>query len=495
MINLRQKFSFSNERLFYLSLALAVLPIWISDYIPAVDLPGQAAQASALLEVWRGNPLFIEQFEVNVLTPYLVGVTLLAALSYLLPIIIAVKLMMTAIVVAIVVLSGRLLSAFGGDPNLKWLIIPSTYSFAFYWGFFPFLTAVPLGLVLLLLGARLNEKPSISLGLGVAAYSLFLLAAHLLVLCISSLLALAWLAGSNYKNPKRLLILGVPYMAPLPLIAMWLLAAFTSDSSVSSTRVGFVSFWKRVPDMVTQVSGLDGTFFTVSVFIFAVIVALPLLLGMKLTRKPEKWLMSVCGFAVFFLFPTHAMGTAFIYDRFGLYLPILWLVLWEKTPQTSPRWQWLGILAVFLWTGANTLRFSTYNLETKGFENILAQMEPGKRAYSMITSLGSSQFSAPVFLHISSWYQADRKGIVDFNFGMFHGTVLRYRADKRLPRTDMLAWAPQKFQWSLDRGSSYDYFVVRSQFDASKELFDEGLPSVELVVNDGWWWLYKKVEE
>lgn len=490
----RANLNFANERLFYLALLAAVAPLWLTHYIPGVDLPGQAAQAVALQEIWRGNPDFVALFEINLLTPYITGTVILALLSYLIPAGIAVKLMLSAVVVATPVLAGRLLDEIGGDSRWRWLLIPSTYSFAFYWGFFPFVTAVPLGLVLLLLTVSLNRKPSAGLGVLIAIYSIFLFVSHLLVLCFSSLLALAWLAGCNFSRPKRLALLSLPYTASLPLIGVWLFVTLNSASYMSENRIVFGSVFKRLLDIPVQASGLDGSFFWASVLIFAVILALPFASRMRLTRKPEKWLMAMCGLATFMLFPTYGMGTAFLYDRFGLYLPILWFVLWEKTIADTARWHWLGMIAVFIWAGVNVLRFSAFNLETIGFEKLVADMDSGKRALSFVSTHRSSQFTAPVFLHFLSWYQVERRGVADYNFGMFYGTMIRYKPEKRPPFDDSLAWHPETFDWEKNGGDNYDYFVIRSRTDVSAEIFKDKRSSVELVRNEDWWWLYKPVD-
>lgn len=487
--------SFDNSRLFYLALSLAVVPLWLTHYLPGVDLPGHAAQAAALQELWRENPLFADLFRLNLFTPYMTGTVLLALLSFLVPVSIAVKLVMTGVVVATPLLAGRLLDATGGDSGWRWLLIPSTYSFAFYWGFYPFVIAVPFGLLLLLLTVRLDRRPSVGLSVVIAAFSVFLFFSHLLVLCLSSLLALAWIVGRNYQRPKKLMMLALPYTAPLPLVGKWLFDALNSASYMSEDRIVFGSIPKRLLDIPVQVSGLDGSFFLVSVLVFLVIVGLPFATRMRLSRRPEKWMMAACGFATFMLFPTFGLGTAFLYDRFGLFLPILWFVLWERTEKNETRWHWLGMAAVFIWIGVNTLRFSTFTLETRGFDQVVAEMDPGKRVLSFIATQRSSQFTAPVFLHLVSWYQADRRGIVDYNFGMFYGTVVLYRPERRPPIGTSLAWNPRSFDWNEHGGGSYDYFVIRSRTDVSAEIFKDQRPSVELVLNADWWWLYKPVDK
>jgi len=494
MSKIRSEFSFANERFFYLALLLALTPLWLSNYLPGVDLPAQAAQAVALLEIWRGNPVFIELFEIHPFTPYVTGTAFLALLSYVIPVVVAVKLVMSVVVIATPILSGRLLDAIGGDSRWRWLLIPSTYSFAFYWGFFPFVTAVPFGLGLLLLTVRLHRKPSVGLGFLIATYTVFLFFSHLLLLCFSSLLALAWLVGSNYRQLPRLALLSIPYTAPLPLVAVWIFQTMANEIYMDPGRIVFGPVLKRLLDIPVQSTGLDGSFFIVSILIFAIMIIMPIASGFRMTKSPEKCLMALSGFAAFMLFPTFGMGTAFLYDRFGLFLPILWFILWEKTPAESTRWHWLGIFAVFIWAGVNVLRFSAFNLETKGFDTLMAETQPGKRMLSLVATHSSSQFTAPVFLHFPSWYQAVHRGIVDFNLGMSHVTLVRYKSKKRPKVADALAWKPGNFQWLKNRGDDYDYFVIRSRTDISAEIFKDHRSSVRLLGNEDWWWLYERVD-
>ncbi len=487
--------SFENERLFYFALLLAVAPLWLAEYPPGIDMPGHVATVTAVSEIWRNNPLFTELFELNWFTPYLTGTLILYLLTLAMPVGIAVKLILSLIIIAIPILSGRLLEALNGDPRWKWLIIPSTYSFAFYWGFFPFLAAVPLGLILILLTIRFSREPTIVMGFGIAAYTMGLFFSHLLVLGFSSILALAWLAGKNYRNIRRLVVLRSPYTAPLPLIGLWLAGTQSSGTYVGTNLFSFGPLSLRLQELVVQPSGLDGKFYAVSLIVTTVIVGMPFLTGAKLTKKPERWMMSICGFGIFMVFPAYAVGTAFLYQRFGLYLPLLWFLLWDKPTVVSNRWHWLGMATVVLWATTNTMRFAAFDIETRDFDKIIAVMEPGKRAAGMVAAINSEQFSYPVFMHFPSWYQAQKGGVVDFNFGSFYGTLARYKDSKQPPYGSGLGWNPGAFRWEANDGDTYDYFVIRAGIDVSAGIFKEHRPNVELVVREGWWWLYKKTDE
>ena len=78
-----------NERLFLAIVVLSAAPLWIGSYLPMVDMPQHAAQIAALREIWRGNEMFTQLFEINWFTPYLLGYLLLAALAFVMPITVA----------------------------------------------------------------------------------------------------------------------------------------------------------------------------------------------------------------------------------------------------------------------------------------------------------------------------------------------------------------------------------------------------------------------
>ena len=102
----------------------------------------------------------------------------------------------------------------------------------------------------------------------------------------------------------------------------------------------------------------------------------------------------------------------------------------------------------------------------------------------------SPLFATPVYLHFTNWYQAERRGLVDFNFADFQMVVQRRATDR--PRvTEAVAVRPLLFNWQLNGGSTYDYFVVRAPADFSDLLFKEHAADVELVGTTGMWWLYR----
>ena len=250
-----ENFRLGNQTLFRFALLTSLLPIWLSTYPPMVDLPQHAGQIAALQEFWGGNPVFTEVFEINWFTPYLVGYLLVYILSLVLPIVISIKLVISVICLSIPLLSGALLREAGADERWKWLTIPSAYGFAFYWGFFNYLVAIPFGLLFLVLTIRFNRNASIINGLGIALYAIFLFFCHILALGFVSLLALSYLAGANYRNPKGLILRYIPYTAPLPLIVLWMSFTHSNEPLASNGLVRFGDAIDRVVVILRQIAG------------------------------------------------------------------------------------------------------------------------------------------------------------------------------------------------------------------------------------------------
>src|SRR5688500_17481241 len=125
--SLNSTLSLRNERLFLAIVVLSFAPLWVGSYLPMVDMPQHAAQITALREMWRGNEMFTQLFEINWFTPYLLGYLLLAALDTVLPMTVATQVIITASLLAMPLLTGRLLRVVGADERWKWLAIPCSF--------------------------------------------------------------------------------------------------------------------------------------------------------------------------------------------------------------------------------------------------------------------------------------------------------------------------------------------------------------------------------
>lgn len=485
--------SLGNDRLFLAIALLSAAPLWIGSYLPLVDMPQHAAQVAMLRELWNGNQTFTQLFEINWFTPYLLGYLLLAALSAVLPVTIAAKLVVSASIIALPLLTGRLLRAAGADERWKWLAIPCSFSYALYWGFLSFIVAAPLALVFLILTIRFADAPTLRRALGIAAFSIFLFFCHIIVLGFVSLIALGYLAGRHYRNPGMLVLRALPYTAALPLIAAWFTVTYRSEAAVQDNLVIYGLVRERLEQLLLQPAGHDGFSSLLTPVITAAVLLLPLLAGCRFSRKPERWLPFVLGLLVFMVAPRYVFSTAYFYQRLGVFLVPLWLLAWDVPGVRQRRLDWAAIAVVLLWSFTNISRFAAFARETESYRAIIAELPPGRRVASMIYDHRSPYFALPVYMHFPAWYAATQHGIADFNFADFISQMVRYRKDAGPRMTDALGWYPTQFRWQENGGDSYDYFIVKSPFDISGPIFKEQRGDVELVARSGWWWLYRNL--
>lgn len=494
-VDLRRALSLPNERMFAAILVLAVVPVWMCRQLPAVDMAQHAAQIGAMHEIWAGNETFTRVFEINWFTPYLLGYALLYLLSLIVPVTIATQILVSIALIVMPVLTGQLLRVVRADERWKWLAIPASFGLAFYWGFLTFMLAVPLGLYFLIVSIRFSREPSVRGGIMIAVFGAFLFFCHVIALCFVSLVALSYVCSSGWRNPRTLLLKLVPFAAPLPLIATWLLLTYHGEGQAQESSTFWTPLSERITLLALQILGVD-RFWTIFLMPLAgFVLLLPLLGGSRLSTLPERWMPLLIGLAAYFTLPESWLNTGFIFNRLGVFIVPLWLLLWDP-PATSRsrRVDWAAILLPIVWALANVSRFAAFGKETEPFRQVLAQMEPGRTVASMVVEAYSPLFDAPVYMHFPSWYQATGHGIVDFNFGDFYVQPVRYRRDAGPRLNEHLGWDPGAFRWDVDGGDKYDYFLVRSKIEISAAIFKERLGSVELVAHEDRWWLYRNVQ-
>jgi hypothetical protein len=483
---MRAALSVDNHRLFVTAVLLSIVPMWFGRYLPMVDLPGHAAVIAALQEIAAGNQTFTAAFDARWTSPYMLAYALFYAAAKVLPATVAAKLIVSLAIAATPLLTAALLRAAGADERWKWLAIPASYSYAFYWGFISFILAVPLALLLLILTIRFDAAVSLKRGLIIAATTIVLFYSHIIATGFACMIAVAYLAAKNYRNPRQLLLRWLPYTAPIPLILMW----FAGDQTgAAEAPVRFGPYWWRLSLLIAQPSGMERVT-ALGIVVTCAILLLPPLAGSRLSRSPARWLPFVLALAVFLATPSYAFLTGFLYERMGVFLVPLWLMMWDRPEQEPRRLAWLAMPLVVVWVLSNVARFASFARETQHFDAVLAAMEPGKRVAALVDK-NTPLFATPVYLHFGSWYQARKLGIVDFNFADFH-QVLEYRQADRPRITETLGWYPQLFDWKKNGGAGYDYFLVKANFDAGPIIFREADATFDLVAHSGWWWVYKK---
>lgn len=490
--------SLDNRALFLVVTLLSVVPLWIPDFLPLVDVAQHAAQVASLHEIWSDNGLFTATFEINWFTPYLGGYLLLYLVSLVLPIVLATKLVVSAAAIALPVVTGMLLREFGGDEKLRWLAIPAGYSFALYWGFMVYLVAIPLSLVLVLLTIRFDRDPTPKRAAGIALYSIMLFYCHVIALGFAALISLTYLLARNLRDPEKFAKCAIPYVAPLPLIFLWMSGVLSTEASVQNAPFVLGGLRERLVVLFMQFSGLDGIAYGVSLLTVGVILLAPFAVGYRIDRRPERWLPFVVGLGVYMVFPSYMQNTAFLFQRLAVFLVPLWLIIWAP-PARPTRTLTIGLPAavafvLVVWMGVNGNRFLQFARESQSFTDVIEQAQPGRKLAGMLFCNASEVFVNPVYLHYPAWYQATAAGVADMSFATTHPSLVRYR-EMSAPRVnEALAWAPEAFEWERDGGDDYDYYLVCSGTRAAGVVFKDHADSIELVAHEEPWWLYRNVD-
>lgn len=77
---------------------------------------------------------------------------------------------------------------------------------------------------------------------------------------------------------------------------------------------------------------------------------------------------------------------------------------------------------------------------------------------------------------------------------MYSSSVVRLRPGVRITMGDGAEWAPERFD-PTQEAADHDYFIVKSWFDRTRELFGGPAPAAQLDLHFGDWWGYRRAAE
>lgn len=498
--------------LFLLACLLCGLPVWLPQVPPMVDLPQHAAQISMFLNLGKPDFPFSNEFELHWFTPYLLGYSLIALFTPLLGIVAACKLIVWLALATFALATRYLLRRAGADPYWAWLTFPVLYGFTYQWGLLNFMMAAPLGIFFLGYIWKQSIEPDWRVSLLIAAMLYLLFFAHALILGLFWLIAAAyWASIANgmrdfFRRAWPLLalspaVLGWFYMAlkhpvvntPIEWDLSWfntidgyydLLAAWNDQGETGFGRVN--GFLPRLlglrPDWMVTVFGL-------------LLFALPLLAGARIARLLTRMVPLLCLVPVLMLLPSYLFGNVYTSQRFTLLAMPLFLLLLNPGVQSGGARLYLRLLApvvAFGWIAFMTNNALKFDRDAAGFNDILADMAPGKRALSMVFEREDSHSIAPTFLHYGAWYAARKSGVTDPSFAGNYAQPIAYKPEYAPKATfQAFAWNARYFNWNAHQGYKYDYFIVRAPVDGGGYLFRTANCQVPLIAHSGMWWLYQ----
>ena len=494
--------------LFILTALWGALIPWLSNHPPMVDLPQHAAQIGLWRDLLLDRSAWEDYFRINLFTPYLLGYGVALPLSFLIGISAALKLMLSAAYLAFVYLCVRLRQEFNADARLDWLFLVTFFGYAYKWGFFTFLVAAPIGLLFLLYAHQYSKGVTARQTLKLLLAGVVLLASHGLVFVYAVSAGMGMHMLRNFKGSRFLRTIW-PFLLLIALCGAYFLInkKFSADmpTNLDSAIKWDYGFNRILKALLYTVTPNGEPLSMMKPFITAVIMfAAPWLLGLRIDwRNPVA--LAPFFLAVFILgfIPNYAFSTALLYQRFALFLLPAYAWMFVASQSSLPLKQRstreknvvvLLVLSAWFFMGLQTLHTVRFNSESKDIDSIISELKPRQRALIMAFDPDSkANDSIKIYAHYPAWYQAERGGLVDFNFAWFPPQIVRYRPD-RLPAIEPgFEWNVHKFNWQTYRGDDFNYFFIRSSEPVPPTLFVGAPCQPQLVMQKGPWSIYEKI--
>lgn len=481
---------------------------WLAPHPPMIDLPQHAAQVALLRDILQGTSPWTEFFRINWWTPYLIGYGLALPLSLVMPVAAALKLLLSLAYLAFVFMGVRLRRHFDAEPRLDWLFLLSFFGFAYTWGFFTFLVAAPIGLWFLLLADRYAHEQTPRRALGLTAVGLVLLASHGLVFLFAVGTGFL-LVAANARSWRAFLPALWPYVIfGLASIAYFLISRHVSSGLALHQTLPQTLLWgtgPRIPDTLVYPlsANVQGLSVLLPLFTVLFMVAAPWLIGARIDfERRSSWLPHAVIVLIMLMVPSYAFNTQFLYQRFALFLlpTYAWAFTRQARPVSNDERRNVGlvmsllIVLCFVMLSVYSFRTWRFGQESADIDHLTAMIEPGQRALTLAFDTDSAADNNDrIYAHYPAWYQAERRGLVDFNFAWFPPQIVRYRPD-HLPKVRPgFEWHPERFDWHRHGGANYRYFFVRPASRSPQSLFANAPCMPQLLMSLDSWAVYENV--
>jgi hypothetical protein len=496
---------FPLQRVFLLMTVLWGAAIfWVAPHPPMVDLAQHAGQITLLHDLIAQQSNWASLVRVNLLTPYLLGYGLALPLTFLVPVAVAIKIVLSLAYLGFVMAAVALRRWCGGDPRLDWLMVLGYFGFSYNYGLYTFLVAAPIALLVILCCAKYAAAPSRRQGLIVLVAGLVLLASHGLSFVFAvGVGALVYLL--HCRSIKGFFAHLWPFVCLAIACALYFVASKMTEAEIAAPYGAHIS-WRlgvhRVHELVLHSFGIAPKRLFMGVAL--IMLAYPWLLGLR-PRFDNKLALAMLFVVVFisFLFPNFALKTALLYQRFAIFFLPAYALAFTGAPRDGPPNASAGILAarrlvlmplvmVGCWAvlASYTLEAHRFGKESAGIDSALQKIAPGTRALALVLDEGSEAVENRVlYANYASWYQAEHAGFVDFNFAWFPPQIVRFRP--ALAPSVNIDFVPKEFDWTRHHGELYRYFIVRGALEESNRLFDAAPCKPVLVDTVSAWRIYE----
>jgi hypothetical protein len=475
---------------FLLACALCSLPALVPTFPAMVDLPQHAAQIEAIKGVITGDWQYAPLFQITYLTPYWIGYIFALLLSPIVGSVWAVKLVAAFALACLPWCAWQFLRLYHPPVQLRWLLLPIPFGFAYEWGFLNFLISISVGFITLrVILAEGSQKAALWKGV-LWVHLLFL--AHILTAAMFCSIA-AFLMMTPWRGFAAWLKRMTPQLSVLPVLLAYVLLTLMGANNAADPIAWHLG-WHRLPELVQGF--ISGPTPALGFALTGVALAAPWLLGAKWQRSLAYFLPFALYLAWMLFIPHYVLGNFFNYQRFGFIGYPLYLLCFNYSASAGQhrhsRLVSAGLLTVSLAMLAFQVnRVLTFDREYADYEHTIAEAEPGKRMLIFAVDRYSAISQAPLYLHFPSWYQAQTKGLVDYSFASMF-VVIEYKDKARHPIRSGFEWYPLNFDWQRNQGDLFDYFIFRSLKNPVQWMQAKSGCRAQLVSHHGAWWLFAR---
>lgn len=473
-------------RLVLLGCALVtVAPLWSAKHLPFTDLPEHVATMMTLSHwfdpSWPDSRIYAISSRGSPYLAYHVAGALLTRVTG--DALLANRLLLTAIGLAMPYATRELLVALGGDERL------ALFGCAAFWcrplviGFLPFMAAVPVTIYVLALVARQCAAPTFRRAALLAASALLVFYLHLdpffLIVAVALALNLAPRAGAPEAFGERLARLParLAWLAPGAMAAcVWLLRAHASAglAFMGEGPVSFLSAEQLAAEFPVWAHGIWRS----HVEEVTGAASWGLLLALAFHRqRPEpgglrgllvRFVPFACAALLFALVPFRVGVARMLNVRFAVFLLPTLLVVFRPDPGRTTD----AILAAVALVTACVAGHAVLQVrgaerdELAGVDALLAKVSPGARLLSLEFSRDSSFTQFPPWTKVGALHRLRGGGVASVSFAEVPHWPIHFRPELQPPQVPGrdLEWHPCEFRNSFD-GPYFDYVLVRGDID------------------------------
>ncbi len=472
----------SQRHLVLLMALLATLPVWLCDLPLGTDIPQHAAQISLALDHFSSRR-WVDDIQINFITPYLLTYVVGAAIAKLLGIVTAMKLLISLSLVGTVWATAKLLEAWGQDRRLAIFSILGLYGLSYQWGFLAFNLSIVL--LLWLLAETRSAQASMRRLMLIA---LLLLLTHGLTATVAGLLILALtlvepVLATRLRNYALILALLLPTMAWQALATTGVKGFgngiyFAADlfqspyffyAELSSQNSHWINGWGRLTGLFPRILGWENG--TAATLVGLALALCPIFFGYRLHQSKRNQMLGLALLAILFAMPSIMNGSLYSAERFSLLFFCFLPLLFTSPKAASEKLITVVSLAAISLIFVNCLRAADFNTRLTGLQDIIAGMPAHQHALAVSYSYQTDGFIAPVLLHAGQWYGAQKNGLVDPSFAATDLQPIRYRAGKAPYATigNGFDWASAAHSWSQFHDTRHTSYLVHgsvSDFEA-----------------------------